>query len=68
MRETLVTFKLIDKREEKLIFWYYPEGNEDKRPGNMVVDRLKEKIDITEVAEDDLERDILPEEIRLYKI
>lgn len=59
----MVTFNLIEKSEEKLVYWYYPEGNEEKRPGVIVVDRIKEEIEITELAEDDWERDIPAEEI-----
>lgn len=51
----MVTFKLIEKSEEKLIYRYYPEGNEDKRPGTIIVNRLKEEIELTELAEDDWE-------------
>lgn len=59
----MVTFKLIEKSEEKLVYWYYPEGNEDKRPGVIVVDRIKEEIEVIELAEEDWERDIAAEEI-----
>ena len=59
----MVTFKLIEKRNDQLVYWYYPEGNEDTRPGDIVVDRVKEVIEITELAEDDWERDIPTREI-----
>ena len=59
----MVTFKLIEKTENHLIFWYYPEGHEDKKPGIIVVDRVKEEIRITELAEEDWERNIPPEEL-----
>lgn len=59
----MVSFVLIEKSENQLVYWYYPEGNEDKRPGVIIVDRIKEEIDISEVAEEDWERDIPPEEI-----
>lgn len=59
----MVTFKLIKKSEDQLVYWYYPEGNEEKRPGIIVVNRVREEINITELAEDDWERDIPPEEI-----
>lgn len=59
----MVTFKLIEKSEEKLVYWYYPEGNEDKRPGTIIVNRLKEEIELTELAEDDWDREIPTGEI-----
>lgn len=59
----MVTFRLVEETDERLVFWYYPEGHEDKRPGIIVVDRIKEEIDVTELAEEDWERDIPPEEL-----
>lgn len=58
----MVSFKLIEKCEEELVY-YYPEGNEDKRPGTIIVYRLKEEIELTELAEDDWEREIPAGEI-----
>ena len=59
----MVTFKLIEETDARLVFWYYPEGYEDKKPGTIIVDRIKEEIDITELAEDDWEHVIPLEEI-----
>lgn len=59
----MVTFKLIEKCEEKLVYYYYPEGNEDKRPGTIIVNRFNEEIELTELAEDDWEREIPVDEI-----
>ena len=49
----MVTFILVEEDEEKLVFWYYPEARKDKEPGVIVVDRKKEQIEITKVAEED---------------
>lgn len=46
----MVAFKLIEKCEEKLVYWYYPEGNEEKRPGTIIGNRLKEEIELTEAV------------------
>lgn len=59
----MVTFKLIEKCEEELVYYYCPEGNEDKRPGTIIVNRLNEEIELTELAEDDWEREIPAGEI-----
>lgn len=59
----MVTFKLIEKCEEKLVYYYYSEGNEDKRPGTIIVNRFNEEIELTELAEDDWEREIPAGEI-----
>lgn len=59
----MVTFILVEEDEEKLVFWYYPEARKDKEPGVIVVDRKKEQIEITKVAEEDWEREISAEEL-----
>lgn len=59
----MVTFKLIEETDEYLIYWYYTNGNESLKPGIIIVDKINAKIDITEFAEDDLERDISVEEL-----
>ena len=59
----MVTFRLIEEDEQKIIYWYFPEGKEDKGHGVIIVDKVQEEIDITEVAPDDFERDIPAEEL-----
>ena len=59
----MVTFKLIEETDEYLIYWYYTNGNESLKPGIIIVDKINGKIDITELAEDDWERDISVEEL-----
>ncbi|MCH5200097.1 MAG: hypothetical protein J1F60_03970 [Oscillospiraceae bacterium] len=59
----MVTFKLIERTDKKLIYHYFPEGHENKCPGVIVVDISKDEINIKELAEEDWEYDIPPEEI-----
>lgn len=59
----MVTFKLVEETEEYLVYWYYPNGKEELKPGIIIVDKINGKIDITELAEDDWERDISVEEL-----
>ena len=59
----MVTFKLIEETDEYLLYWYYAEGDESLKPGIIIVDKIKGKIDITELAENDWERDISVEEL-----
>lgn len=59
----MVTFCLNEENEKFIVYHYYPEGDESLKPGVIVVDKEKEEIDITEVAENDIERDIQPEEL-----
>lgn len=59
----MVTFKLIEETDEYLLYWYYAEGDESLKPGIIIVDKINGKIDITELAEDDWERDISVEEL-----
>lgn len=59
----MVTFKIVEETDEYLLYWYYAEGNESLKPGIIIVDKINGKIDITELAEDDWERDISVEEL-----
>ena len=40
----MVTFELLIQNQEELVYWYYPEGNKDKRYGVIKVDLIKESI------------------------
>ena len=62
----MVTFKLHEKNEVELIYLYYPERDETKRPGIITVDRTNNVIQITELAERDYERMIQPEELNSF--
>lgn len=55
--------KLIEKTDDKLVYYYYPEGDESKSPGIIIVDFVKDEITVTKLAEEDSERDIPPEEL-----
>ena len=57
----MVTFELINENEHYLTYYYYPEGDKNKKPGIIVVDKMNKQIKIQEIAEDDWERDIPPE-------
>ena len=59
----MVTFEKQKEDEKYISFFYYPEDNREKKPGLIVFDKQKEEIDIVEVAEEDFERDIPPEEL-----
>ena len=60
----MVTFRLIEESEQHMLtYWYFVEGEEDKGHGVILVDIAKRRIKITEVAPEDYERDISPEEL-----
>ena len=59
----MVTFILIEETDEYLINWYFTNGIESLKLGIIIVDKINGKIDITELAEDDWERDISVEEL-----
>ncbi len=59
----MVTFRLIEEDEQRNVYWYFPEGKDYKGHGIIVVDKIQEEINITEVAPDDFERDIPAEEL-----
>lgn len=59
----VVTYQLIEKSKEKLIYVYYPEDDKSKKPGKIIVNRYNDEIKVTEIAEIDTERDIPVKEI-----
>lgn len=61
----MVTFILIEKTENTLTYYYYPEGYEDKEPGIIIIYIKEQEAEIVKLAELDFERDIYPEESNL---
>ncbi len=59
----MVAYELIEKNDDKLIYRYFPADERDKKPGTVIVDRLSKKIEVTEIAEMDVENYITPEEL-----
>lgn len=49
----MVTFQLAEENKNSLVYLYFPQGDETKRPGRIVVDRASREIEITELAEGD---------------
>lgn len=49
----MVTFKLHEETDEKLVYYYYPNGRTDRGKGVIEIDRVAGKLDVTELAEDD---------------
>ena len=60
---SMVDFELIEERINKLVYWYYPEGNKSSKPGTIIVDRIEGDIKIAELADKDFERDIAADEL-----
>lgn len=54
----MVTFILIEENKDKLIYRYYPEGDQTKRPGVIVVNKNTKETKIIELAEEDWEYEI----------
>jgi len=59
----MVTYELHERKDNKLMYWYYPEGKKDKEPGVIVADLKAESIKITKVAEGDSEYEVSAEEM-----
>lgn len=59
----MVTFRLIEKEKQRIVYWYFPEGKEENGHGVIIVNKLQDEINITEVAPDDFERDVPAEEL-----
>ena len=49
----MVSYRLIEQTEEKLVYRYYPNGVEDKGHGVITVDRVAGRIDVTRLAPED---------------
>ena len=59
----MVKYELQETRSGKLIYFYYPEGDENKIPGEIEIDMKKEEIKIVKIAELDFEHTIPVEEV-----
>lgn len=46
----MVTFKLIEEGIRYIVYWYFPEGNEENGHGVIIIDKEQETIDILELA------------------
>ena len=51
----MVTYYLVNKSDEKLVYEYYPEDKKEFKPGIIIVDLVKDEIYLTKMAEDDSE-------------
>lgn len=58
----MVTFEKEKEDERCITFLYYPEGDRECPPGIITFDKREKKLEIAEIAPNDFERDILPEE------
>ena len=61
----MVTFILVKRNGNILVYRYYPNDERSKSPGEITVDLDNQLFEITELAEDDFEYDISPEEINI---
>lgn len=61
----MVTFILVKRNGNLLVYRYYPNDDRSKSPGEITVDLDNQLFEITELAEDDFEYDISPEEINI---
>ena len=62
----MVTFRLAETTEEQLVFLYYPEGRDFKKPGKIIVDRISGRIEIKELAEEDWAREVSADELNEF--
>ena len=49
----MVTFKLIEENEQYLIYWYFPNGQEDSGYGIILLNKLSGTIEIQKMAAND---------------
>lgn len=48
----MVTFELIEKDDNCIVYNYWPENDRTKKPGKVIIDRIAEEVDL-ELAEAD---------------
>ena len=51
----MVSFSILHRTDEQIMYEYYPENRKDKQPGIITIDMRAEKIGIATPAEDDFE-------------
>ena len=61
----MVKYILVEEGRRFICYFYYANGEEDKKPGIIIVDKEKEEIDVIQLAEDDFERMVSVEELNL---
>ncbi|MGN1133117.1 MAG: hypothetical protein ACI4RN_01540 [Oscillospiraceae bacterium] len=54
----MVSFRLIEENELYIIYWYFPNGNEDSGHGTIVINVLSGNATVTELAPDDFSREV----------
>lgn len=62
----MVTFRLIERSDEKLVYRYFPLGKAEHGFGIIEVDRIAGRIDVKELAPDDmLRKHTVEEQLRI---
>ena len=62
----MVTFRLMEKNDETVVYRYFTNGKAEHGFGLIVIDRLAGKIDVTELAPDDmLRRHTVEDQLRI---
>ena len=51
--DEMVTFRLMEETDQYLIYWYFPNGDEDEMHGIILIDKLNETVEIQKMAHDD---------------
>ena len=49
----MVTFRLMEETDQYLIYWYFPNGDEDEMHGIILIDKLNETVEIQKMAHND---------------
>ena len=63
----MVTFRLIEETDQYLIYWYFPNGDEDEMHGIILIDKLNETVEIQKMAHDDFSHIVIVAEQNKFR-
>ena len=54
----MVSFRLVKEDENSIFYWYFPNGDEEKGHGTIVINKRSKNATVTELAPNDFSREV----------